>query len=126
MSRYSDKLKDPRWQKRRLEILDRDNWSCVNCGWEKEELNVHHKWYDDGVEPWDHVDECLVTLCKKCHKMEHENKDHYEKILLLSLYSSGLLVSDLLDLALSLSSIHGDELKKVVTLHERKQGAHIE
>ena len=26
---YSDKLKDPRWQRKRLEIFERDNWTSV-------------------------------------------------------------------------------------------------
>lgn len=25
---YAEKLKDPRWQKRRLEIFERDDWTC--------------------------------------------------------------------------------------------------
>ena len=29
---YSEKLKDPRWQKKRLEILERDNFRCQYCG----------------------------------------------------------------------------------------------
>jgi 5-methylcytosine-specific restriction endonuclease McrA len=29
---YGDKLKDPRWQKRRLEIFKRDEWTCQQCG----------------------------------------------------------------------------------------------
>ncbi len=28
---YAEQLKDPRWQKRRLEILQRDEWRCL-CG----------------------------------------------------------------------------------------------
>jgi hypothetical protein len=27
--KYSDKLKDPRWQKKRLQIMERDNWCCL-------------------------------------------------------------------------------------------------
>ena len=30
--KYSEKLRDPRWQKARLKVLERDNWTCVNCG----------------------------------------------------------------------------------------------
>jgi hypothetical protein len=30
--KYSDKLKDPRWQKKRLEVFERDGWCCQCCG----------------------------------------------------------------------------------------------
>jgi 5-methylcytosine-specific restriction endonuclease McrA len=30
-SKYSEKLRDPRWQKKRLEIFQRDNFICQNC-----------------------------------------------------------------------------------------------
>ena len=30
-SEYSQKLKDPRWQKKRLQILERDEWNCQIC-----------------------------------------------------------------------------------------------
>ena len=28
---YYRKLRDPRWQKRRLEIFARDDWTCQGC-----------------------------------------------------------------------------------------------
>ena len=66
MSTYSDKLKDPRWQRKRLEIMDRDGWKCRNCGDEKSTLHVHH-WFYDG-EPWEINSKFLSTLCEKCHE----------------------------------------------------------
>lgn len=62
---YSQKLKDPRWQKKRLNILNRDNFSCRFCGDDKTELHVHHKSYYGN--PWEQVNDELVTLCKYCH-----------------------------------------------------------
>lgn len=70
MKTYSEKLRDPRWQKKRLEILDRDNWTCQNCGDEKSTLHVHHLDYEKGLEPWDYEDEYLQTLCETCHEGE--------------------------------------------------------
>jgi hypothetical protein len=67
---YSDKLKDPRWQKKRLEILDRDNFTCKACGDTQETLNVHHIFYLPHKEPWDIPSGFLVTLCESCHKPE--------------------------------------------------------
>lgn len=65
---YAEKLKDPRWQKRRLEILERDNFTCVNCSSTEKELHVDHKRYRRGFEPWDYEDSDLGTLCVDCHK----------------------------------------------------------
>lgn len=62
---YSQKLKDPRWQKKRLEILSRDNFSCRFCGDTKTELQVHHKSYFG--EPWEQANDELLTLCRYCH-----------------------------------------------------------
>lgn len=69
---YGEKLKDPRWQKRRLEILQRDNFCCVKCRDTKTELQVHHKKYFG--EPWEADDESLETLCKHCHFIFEELK----------------------------------------------------
>lgn len=69
---YSTKLKDPRWQKKRLEILQRDNWSCQRCGDNKSTLHVHHRRYIPDRDPWDYPDDILVTLCEDCHQNESE------------------------------------------------------
>lgn len=75
MSDYSEKLKDPRWQKKRLEILEKRNWCCESCYDDKSTLNVHHKNYRSNAEPWDYDDELLIVLCDDCHKKEHEDID---------------------------------------------------
>ena len=64
---YSDKLKSPKWQKKRLKIMDRDNFTCQKCGDTETQLHVHHKKYIDGKEPWDYEDSLLITLCDNCH-----------------------------------------------------------
>ncbi len=68
---YSEKLKDPRWQKKRLEILERDDWRCQACGDKKSTLNVHHTTYFPGCNPWGYPDVLLITLCDTCHSYEH-------------------------------------------------------
>lgn len=84
---YSEKLRDPRWQKKRLLILERDKWACQICGDDKSTLNVHHRWYEPGQEPWDATDLQLVTLCDDCHKSESENRRSAEEHLLRVLKS---------------------------------------
>ena len=65
---YSEKLKDPRWQKKRLEILERDEWECKACGDKDTTLHVHHIFYIPGKEPWEIPNGLLVTFCERCHK----------------------------------------------------------
>jgi len=67
MKTYSEKLKDPRWQKKRLEILNRDNFTCRACTESEEMLIVHHISYDN-CEPWEYENIKLVTLCEDCHE----------------------------------------------------------
>lgn len=62
---YAKLYQDPRWQKKRLEIMSRDKWKCVICDSGKETLHVHHEAYSD--TPWDVADSFLHTLCGKCH-----------------------------------------------------------
>jgi hypothetical protein len=65
---YSDKLKDPRWQKKRLIIFDRDGWTCQLCGDKETTLHAHHKKYT-GYNPWDALDDDLITYCEHCHNI---------------------------------------------------------
>lgn len=64
---YSKKLQDPRWQKKRLHILDRDNFTCKSCGSRGETLHIHHHLYEKGKDPWDYSDDIYETYCKRCH-----------------------------------------------------------
>lgn len=64
---YGDKLKNPLWQKKRLEILNRDEFTCQLCSDTTTELHIHHKEYLPGRDPWEYEDENFQTLCKHCH-----------------------------------------------------------
>lgn len=70
---YAEKLKDPRWQKRRLEIFERDEFTCQCCRDTENTLHVHHLQYFKG-EPWDVEDIYLITLCENCHEYEEKLK----------------------------------------------------
>ncbi len=69
-SDYAEKLKDPRWQQKRLAILERDGHRCRWCGASDRPLHVHHLQYVPGQDPWDADDDMLRTLCDKCHETE--------------------------------------------------------
>ncbi len=68
------KLNDypPDWDLRRKKVLERDNYTCTECGWPKgfkrksRELHIHHiislsKGGDNSLDN-------LITLCHVCHK----------------------------------------------------------
>ena len=72
---YEEKLKSPKWQKKRLEIMQRDNFTCVVCGKgikDDTPLQVHHLKYLKNVEPWNYADDYLITLCDECHSKVHK------------------------------------------------------
>jgi hypothetical protein len=75
---YSEKLKDPRWQRKRLEVLQRDGFACILCGDTETELHVHHKVYTAGSEPWDYELTSLITYCKHCHSAVESLKSFSE------------------------------------------------
>lgn len=71
---YHERLRDPRWQRKRLEIMDRDRFACQFCLAKDKTLNVHHGFYAKGRDPWDYPDESLLTLCEECHAVTEQSK----------------------------------------------------
>lgn len=71
---YSNKLKHPKWQKKRLQVLQRDNFACVKCKDTETELHVNHLKYTG--EPYDAPLSDLETLCKYCHQIHHAMPDY--------------------------------------------------
>jgi len=77
---YSEELKDPRWQKKRLEIMTRDNWTCQICGDKRDSLQVHHKEYISNKKPWEYSNLFLITLCETCHSIIENSKEKHGKM----------------------------------------------
>jgi hypothetical protein len=69
---YSEKLRDPRWQKMRLEVMQRDKFTCCHCRDDEKTLNVHHLTYTKGAAPWEYELSNLITLCEDCHELAEE------------------------------------------------------
>lgn len=78
MATYLDKLKDPRWQKKRLACLDKAEFTCRGCGATDKPLHVHHRQYLKGREPWEYEDAQLEVLCETCHKEHHAEIDRLQ------------------------------------------------
>lgn len=68
---YSELLRDPRWQKKRLEALDSADFACEQCRDKTKTLNVHHRAYRKGANPWEYDLTELQVLCESCHKLRH-------------------------------------------------------
>ncbi len=81
---YFEKLKDPRWQKKRLGILERADWKCEECARADQTLHVHHTLYIYGKEPWEYRDEELKCLCEECHEargsLEHDTNLEWKRL----------------------------------------------
>jgi len=72
---YAAKLADPRWLEFRDEFIQRktpmdEKPKCYSCD-NKNHLNVHHRRYIRGLEPWEYEDEDLVLICHECHEQIH-------------------------------------------------------
>lgn len=59
---------DPRWQKVRLQVMERDFFKCKCCGATDRELQVHHLVYEKGKRIWESNPSDLLTLCHHCHE----------------------------------------------------------
>lgn len=71
MSKYNDYLKSDKWRELRLSVLERDKYTCRECG-AKNKLHIHHLKYDNVFnEPL----EDLIVLCEKCHSLIHKIKE---------------------------------------------------
>jgi len=66
---YAEQLKSPLWQKKRLEIFERDKFTCQICGDTETQLQVHHQSYDKTYQTkaWEYHNHVYKTLCADCH-----------------------------------------------------------
>lgn len=75
---YSEKLKDPRWQKKRLKVMEYANWRCQICGTKDNTLHCHHSYYTRGKQPWQYPDGAIICICQRCHEKIHGKKKEQE------------------------------------------------
>lgn len=62
---YAEQLKDPRWQRRRLEVMQAADFKCEFCGAADKPLHIHHLKYFG--KPWEAPMEYLECLCEGHH-----------------------------------------------------------
>lgn len=68
MTSYAEQLRHPKWQRKRLEVLQRADFRCERCGDTESMLSVHHSYYEPGRPPWAYPDSSLHCLCERCHE----------------------------------------------------------
>ena len=78
---FKEQIKSPKWQKKRLEILERDEFSCQNCGETEEQLHVHHLLYHKDTMFWDYDNKYLITFCDVCHYNWHKANNEIKELL---------------------------------------------
>lgn len=83
-SAYSKKFNDPRWLRKKADILLRDGGCCRYCKSADAHLQVRfiaHR----GIDPWEYPNEELETICVECSKLrafQFDRLDHQLRILL--------------------------------------------
>lgn len=82
--KYVDQLRDPRWQRKRLEIMERADFSCESCGDKSKTLAVHHRMYLRGRKAWEYENDLLECLCETCHEEKHRLQAELNAVLVMS------------------------------------------
>lgn len=109
---YYELLRDPRWQRKRLEIMGRDKFTCTDCGENDKQLHVHHLHYIRGREPWNYPDNLLITLCEECHKEYEKHSRNIGDTLIEELAIAGMTAEDISDIIVSVHNIMlGDDYR---------------
>ncbi len=72
INKYAELLQHPQWQKKRLEIMSRDSFSCKLCKDSETTLHVHHTKYNKNKKPWECKNDDLITVCEHCHESIHQ------------------------------------------------------
>jgi hypothetical protein len=119
---YLEKLKDPQWQRKRLEIMNRDGFKCISCHQKDKTLNVHHLYYAALRDPWNYPDWCFKTLCEECHKETHgesESTQLWEEAVSFFAESSEFWQEEFRDIAMEFSRFskktrRGEALAKMI------------
>ena len=102
-SAYAEKLLDPRWQKMRLEVLQRDSFSCQHCGDKTKTLHVHHTYYQYGKDPWDYDAGSLITYCEDCHTLAEQTREDLRELIPQFDLVSQTSLREILDFLVNLS-----------------------
>ena len=85
----------------RLQVFERDKWTCRTCDATDKTLHVHHVFYRPGREPWDYPLWAFLTLCAECHEGAHEGQKTAVQYLIEALARRQIPDDFMLDLAIN-------------------------
>jgi hypothetical protein len=68
-SSFTQKFHDPRWIKKRTELLHAYDFTCVKCGAANGHALVHRIKHVPHLDPWNYPDHLLQVLCRDCQKI---------------------------------------------------------
>lgn len=91
---YKAQYLHPKWQKKRLEILSRDNFTCQLCGSKDKTLQVHHFYYIHGRKVWEYDSSNFITFCDQCHKHEEDSLKKCTSVLIQTFKLIGFASGD--------------------------------
>jgi hypothetical protein len=78
---FYQQYQDPRWQRKKYEIMAQRNWVCEWCGAKDRQLHVHHGYYEKDRAVWDYPNDSLYCLCDPCHRKANANKRDAQRAL---------------------------------------------
>lgn len=83
MNEYQKKLNDTRWYEFRRLVFRKHGEYCRTCGPEdcNHPLQVHHKKYIRGAEPWEYDMDDVQVLCSRCHEEIHECETRWRNLI---------------------------------------------
>lgn len=110
---YKEQIKHPNWQKKRLEILKRDDFMCQECNDTKNQLHVHHLTYTKNSLIWEYDNSNLITYCSVCHDNWHKIKNEIVGIISQPNLFFMLNILDFLEL---IGKIGNDNLYEVINI----------
>jgi hypothetical protein len=79
MASFADRFKDPRWLRRRDEIIAAADYQCQDCG-AADTLEVHICYFEKGCEPWEYPDEAYRCICAEDRAIRRPLEKELRKI----------------------------------------------
>lgn len=101
---YYEQLQHPLWHKKRLEILQRDDYKCQICGSNIHKLEIHHLCYFPDLLVWEYDDELMITVCKKHHLQLTYDLPKISGLIAFNCLKSGIDLSTVSELLLKIES----------------------
>ena len=75
---FAESYKTAEWQRKKYEILKRDNFTCQLCGNSTEVMEVHHITYKNcRGKAYNALNGELITLCRLCHRGDEGDHRHF-------------------------------------------------